>query len=214
VRPSLARKSVSRRDPTDRPAGIGAPRATIAFGLFGAAAIHAAVIESHLEEAAPSAAFFAVLAVVQLSLALLVLARARSVTGLAVATSAFAALLWTVTRLTSLPGLGVAAEPVDLPGGVATAYELAVIAGAVVDRRAAPGATERRTAPWVIGSSAFVAGASLLVTLVGAGEEHRGHSVVHLLFVAPAFVAFMAYVALETRRGALALPTVARSPDP
>jgi hypothetical protein len=155
-----------------------------------------------------------VLAVVQLSLALLVLARARSVTGLAVATSAFAALLWTVTRLTSLPGLGVAAEPVDLPGGVATAYELAVIAGAVVDRRAAPGATERRTAPWVIGSSAFVAGASLLVTLVGAGEEHRGHSVVHLLFVAPAFVAFMAYVALETRRGALALPTVARLPDP
>jgi hypothetical protein len=200
---------------TDRPAGIGAPRATIAFGLFGAAAIHAAVIESHLEEAAPSAAFFAVLAVVQLSLALLVLARdARSVTGLAVATSAFAALLWTVTRLTSLPGLGVAAEPVDLPGGVATASELAVIAGAVVDRRAAPGATERRTAPWVIGSSAFVAGASLLVTLVGAGEEHRGHSAVHLLFVAPAFVAFMAYVALETRRGALALPTVARLPDP
>jgi hypothetical protein len=199
---------------TDRPAGIGAPRATIAFGLFGAAAIHAAVIESHLEEAAPSGAFFAVLAVVQLSLALLVLARARSVTGLAVATSAFAALLWTVTRLTSLPGLGVAAEPVDLPGGVATAYEFAVIAGAVVDRRAAPGATERRTAPWVIGSSAFVAGASLLVTLVGAGEEHRGHSAVHLLFVAPAFVAFMAYVALETRRGALALPTVARSPDP
>jgi hypothetical protein len=189
---------------TDRPAGIGAPRATIAFGLFGAAAIHAAVIESHLEEAAPSAAFFAVLAVVQLSLALLVVARdARSVTGLAVATSAFAALLWTVTRLTSLPGLGVAAEPVDLPGGVATAYELAVIAGAVVDRRAAPGATERRTAPWVIGSSAFVAGASLLVTLVGAGEEHRGHSAVHLLFVAPAFVAFMAYAALETRRGAL-----------
>jgi hypothetical protein len=37
---------------------------------------------------------------------------------------------------------------------------------------------------------------------------------VHLLFVAPAFVAFMAYVALETRRGALALPTVARLPDP
>ncbi len=113
-------------------------RTLLTVCLVGTAAIHAAVSPGQLADWPAAGVFFAVLCIVEVGLAVQVLARFRPATLRAVALlSAGTVMLWVDSRSDGLsfgPGAGVA-PPVGLADGAATLLEVATLVLAVTALR-------------------------------------------------------------------------------
>jgi hypothetical protein len=109
-------------------------RVLLVTALVGSAAIHAAVIPEHLTEWAVAGAFFVLLALVELALALAVLLRLdRLVLVVTAWISAATLLLWLASRTVGLPFGPEAGVPeaVGLPDVACCLLELVTLAAAV-----------------------------------------------------------------------------------
>jgi hypothetical protein len=125
-----------------RPDGRSAPssrthdlRPLLVAGLVGSAAVHAAVVPEHLDQWPVAGAFFVLLFLVELALALAVLLRLdRLVLVVTAWVSAATLLLWLVSRSVGLPfgpEAGVS-EAVGLPDVACCLLELVTLAAAVI----------------------------------------------------------------------------------
>ncbi|HET7278326.1 MAG TPA: hypothetical protein VFJ22_09630, partial [Dermatophilaceae bacterium] len=125
-----------------RPDGRSAPssrthdlRLLLVAGLVGSAAVHAAVVPEHLDQWPVAGAFFVLLFLVELALALAVLLRLdRLVLVVTAWVSAATLLLWLVSRSVGLPfgpEAGVS-EAVGLPDVACCLLELVTLAAAVI----------------------------------------------------------------------------------
>ena len=110
-------------------------RVLLVTGLVGSAAIHAAVIPEHLKEWPVAGAFFVLLVLVELALALAVLLRLdRLVLMVTAWVSVATRLLWLVSRTVGLPFGPEAGVPeaVGLPDVACCVLELVTLAAAVI----------------------------------------------------------------------------------
>ena len=110
-------------------------RVLLVTGLVGSAAIHAAVIPEHLKEWPVAGAFFVLLVLVELALALAVLLRLdRLVLMVTAWVSVATLLLWLVSRTVGLPFGPEAGVPeaVGLPDVACCVLELVTLAAAVI----------------------------------------------------------------------------------
>ncbi len=107
---------------------------TSALALFGAAAIHAAAAPVHFDQDPLHGILFVAVAIVQAlaGIALLVSGNRRVLVASAVVSAGVVAA-WVVSRTVGIPGIEIAAEreAVGLADGVATSFELWVIATAL-----------------------------------------------------------------------------------
>lgn len=110
-------------------------RVLLASGLVGSAVIHAAVLPEHLTQWAAAGAFFIVLMVVEVGLAVALLVRPHSKVLLAAALASIGPLaLWLFSRTAGLPfgpSAGVP-EPVGLADVAACALEVVTLVAALV----------------------------------------------------------------------------------
>lgn len=173
----------------------GLPRSAIAVASFGAAATHAAVAGTHLEEWGPAGALFLVAAAAQWTVGLVVLAvSSKKLEVAAAAGNAALIAVWATSRTVGLP-LGYepwTAERVGAADALAVVLEAAVVIGAIMARKR-EASTLRNPVAVIVATAA--------VTLVGIAlaSAHHGtaHALVHVAGVTAAAAAFAAYVAWE-----------------
>lgn len=136
----VARRSLRRAQQIDAAVAppererVDALRLTVALASAGAATIHFAVIAQHFEEYWLFGTFFVAVGLLQLGWAVLVVARpSRGVYLAGAVGNVVVAAMWVVSRTAGLP-LGPEAgepEPVGITDTMATAYEVALAAGAL-----------------------------------------------------------------------------------
>jgi hypothetical protein len=110
-------------------------RFTVAVASAGAATIHFAVVDQHLEEYWLFGVFFVAVALAQLAWMMAIVSRpTRPLYVVGVLGNALVVVTWVVSRTIGLP-LGPqagAAEPVGVADAVSTAFELVVVIGTVL----------------------------------------------------------------------------------
>jgi hypothetical protein len=168
---------------TAEPGGDRSPLVILAGLSFGAAAIHLAAAPSHYVELGDLGAGFLAAALLQAAWARSVLRGATPrtiVAGIAINTAIVAA--WAFTRTVGLP-VGPSpfvAEPVGLPDGASTVFELALLAGlaavAMARRRPSLLVTAR---PLVTIATVPILGLVILISsfatvAIVAGADHGG----------------------------------------
>jgi hypothetical protein len=166
----------SGRGPEPRP--IDRSGAVILAGLsLGAAAIHLAAAPGHYVELGDLGAAFLAAAVFQAAWARAILASPTGrVVAIGVAANAAIVGTWAVSRSIGVPlgGSPLAPEPIGLPDGAATAFELLLIAGLAGRRiRFAPGPLRPLLAVAVVPVVGLVMLMTSLASLaIVAGAEH------------------------------------------
>jgi hypothetical protein len=193
-------------------------RACLAALSFGAAAIHVGVIGDHFHEFWLYGAFFVVVAALQLSWGVLVLARPRrrAIVAGGIGSAAIAAV-WLVSRTAGIPigPGGGGREAVGVPDAVSTGFEVAIAVGVVLLVRTSLGRIPisrsltllSATVAWM----AIGAGTAAAFVFVGSAEDDsparrdglggvvRPH-LVHVVLFAAALAAVIVYWSIDRRR--------------
>jgi hypothetical protein len=141
----------------------------------GAAAIHYAVISSHFGEWWGFGVFFIASGIAQLAWAMLAVTwPSRPLFWLGVLGNAAIVALWVVTR-TAGPLVGPdphSPEPVGLADGVATGFEVALVAGAFwLAASGVPRSRTLRTLSWVVGAATLALTTLALLSVMGAAPS-------------------------------------------
>ncbi len=147
-------------------------RLLLAAGLFGSAAIHAAVAPEHLSEWAAAGVFFLVLAAAQLAVAALLLVRRQPVLLLAAALASLGPLaLWLYARTVGMPfgpGAGVP-ERIGLADCAACVLQVSTLLAAVVLLRGRGRPRRRPTSAHVTWLTLVAVTAVTVIGLAGSG---------------------------------------------
>jgi hypothetical protein len=140
----------------------------------GAAAIHYAVINGHFDEWWGFGAFFVASGIAQLAWAIAAVTwPSRSLFWLGVLGNAAIVALWIVTRTagTLLGPEPHTPEPVGLADTVATGFEAAIVACALLLASRAPGRRNARKLSWVVAAVTFALTTLALLSVMGAAPS-------------------------------------------
>jgi hypothetical protein len=150
-------------------------RVTAAACLFGAEAIHVAVMDSHFDEWLLAGLFFLAISLIEGVLAVALLATpSRAVSWLAIGVSLATVALWLGSRTVGVsagPAPGV--EPFGLADSIASLLEL-LTAAALVAPSAEPASPRRSPADAL--RAAMVISTVAALTLVGVTQGASGHA--------------------------------------
>lgn len=206
---SIARHRLLLARPDAPPAQRARPEPTLAAISAGTALIHVVAFAQHLRESRLEAGFFAAVTVVEVLLAVLLVANpSRRLLWWTTATNAFVLAVWAASRTTGLPWTAEpwSREPVGILDLGASALEAALAVAAVrlvAERGRAPARDDRRGAAAQITAVGVVVGAALAF---GGAEHGSGavpllaHHLLHVALIGGASLVFTVAVAARVRR--------------
>ncbi len=177
----------------------------------GAAVVHFAVAPDHFRQGLRFGAFFVVVATLQLASGAAIATRpSRTLYASAAIGNALVLAVWAVSRTTGLPigpDAGIA-EPIGAVDGLATLYEVILVAGSLYMLARGPGDVFEERMPARLGWPSAVAVYVLPALAVAFGGHGHGpatvphvdahlvgHHFFHLVFIGAASLIFLVYVA-------------------